>query len=102
MDGKDVTGEKGRIAYMPQQPALFPWRTVEDNVLLPEEREAPRKPLPGTCRWMERAGLSGFEKAYPHTLSGGMRRRFSARTDESAGSYVPGRTVQCIGCVNAQ
>ena len=77
MDGKDVTGEKGRIAYMPQQPALFPWRTVEDNVLLPEELRGTSK---ATAReharsWMERAGLSGFEKAYPHTLSGGMQQR---------------------------
>ena len=122
MDGKDVTGEKGRIAYMPQQPALFPWRTVEDNVLLPEEREAPRKPLPGTCpRWMERAGLSGFEKAYPHTLSGGMRQRaaflralmspqevmcldepFSAldaltRSDMRAGRSISGR-IRAVRC----
>ncbi|OIB00758.1 nitrate ABC transporter ATP-binding protein [Paenibacillus sp. LC231] len=77
MDGQDVTGEKGRIAYMPQQPALFPWRTVEDNVLLPEELRGTSK---ATAReharsWMERAGLSGFEKAYPHTLSGGMQQR---------------------------
>lgn len=73
MDGQDVTGEKGRIAYMPQQPALFPWRTVEDNVLLPEELRGTSKTTAreNACSWMERAGLAGFEKAYPHTLSGG-------------------------------
>ncbi|VTR61491.1 ABC-type sulfate/molybdate transport systems, ATPase component [Actinobacillus pleuropneumoniae] len=77
MDGQDVTGEKGRIAYMPQQPALFPWRTVEDNVLLPEElRGASKTAARENARsWMERAGLAGFEKAYPHTLSGGMQQR---------------------------
>lgn len=76
-DGVDVTGQKGLIAYMPQQPALFPWRTVEDNVLLPRElagmpKEQARE---DARRWMERAGLTGFERAYPHTLSGGMQQR---------------------------
>lgn len=77
MDGQDVTGEKGRIAYMPQQPALFPWRTMEDNVLLPEELRGTSKAAARehARSWMERAGLSGFEKAYPHTLSGGMQQR---------------------------
>ncbi|MEX3617879.1 ABC transporter ATP-binding protein [Paenibacillus glucanolyticus] len=77
MDGRDVTGKKGLIAYMPQQPALFPWRTVEDNVLLPEELRGTQKAVAraNARRWMERAGLAGFEKAYPHTLSGGMQQR---------------------------
>lgn len=77
MDGQDVTGEKGHIAYMPQQPALFPWRTVEDNVLLPEELRGTSKTAAreNARSWMERAGLAGFEKAYPHTLSGGMQQR---------------------------
>lgn len=77
MDGRDVTGKKGLIAYMPQQPALFPWRTVEDNVQLPEELRGTQKAVAraNARRWMERAGLAGFEKAYPHTLSGGMQQR---------------------------
>ncbi|WP_039838997.1 ATP-binding cassette domain-containing protein, partial [Paenibacillus sonchi] len=37
MNGKPVTGQRGEISYMPQQPALFPWRTIEDNVLLAGE-----------------------------------------------------------------
>lgn len=77
MDGQDVTGIRGRIAYMPQQPALFPWRTVEDNVLLPEELRGTSKAVAraNAREWIERAGLAGFEKAYPHTLSGGMQQR---------------------------
>lgn len=77
MNGTDVTGQKGLIAYMPQQPALFPWRTVEDNVLLPRELAGMPKEqaLEETRLWIERAGLTGFEKAYPHTLSGGMQQR---------------------------
>jgi len=77
MNGKAVTGQRGEISYMPQQPALFPWRTIEDNVLLAGEikgalhddsREEARA-------WLAKVGLSGFEKAYPHMLSGGMQQR---------------------------
>lgn len=77
MDGADVTGQKGLIAYMPQQPALFPWRTALDNVLLPQELAGmPREQaLENARRWIDRAGLTGFEQAYPHTLSGGMQQR---------------------------
>jgi len=77
MEGREITGEKGRIAYMPQQPALFPWRTIEDNVLLPEELRGTSKASARVHArtWMERAGLGGFEQAYPHTLSGGMQQR---------------------------
>ncbi|GAB6928508.1 ABC transporter ATP-binding protein [Paenibacillus sp. JCM 10914] len=77
MDGLEITGAKGRIAYMPQQPALFPWRTIEDNVLLPEELRGTSKAAARSQArsWMERAGLTGFEQAYPHTLSGGMQQR---------------------------
>ncbi|KTD83512.1 hypothetical protein UQ64_01880 [Paenibacillus etheri] len=77
MNGKIVTGQRGEISYMPQQPALFPWRTIEDNVLLAGE-------IKGTLRdgareearhWLAKVGLSGFEHAYPHMLSGGMQQR---------------------------
>lgn len=77
MNGKIVTGQRGEISYMPQQPALFPWRTIEDNVLLAGEikgalqdgaREEARQ-------WLAKVGLSGFEHAYPHMLSGGMQQR---------------------------
>lgn len=79
MDGQEITGQKGHIAYMPQQPALFPWRTVEDNVMLPEELRGVSKAeaREHAREWIERAGLGGFETAYPHTLSGGMQQRAS-------------------------
>lgn len=77
LDGRVINGERGHIGYMPQQPALFPWRTIEDNVVLDREvNGAPRREsLEEARRWMARAGLSGFEQAYPHTLSGGMQQR---------------------------
>ncbi|KAF6614705.1 ABC transporter ATP-binding protein [Paenibacillus sp. EKM102P] len=87
MHGQDVTGERGHISYMPQQPALFPWRTTLDNILLGQEN-APRKDAAAESRyvsererrkealqWLEQVGLGKFAKAYPHTLSGGMQQR---------------------------
>lgn len=77
MNGKEVTGKRGEISYMPQQPALFPWRTIEDNVLLAGEikgalQEGAREEA---RHWLAKIGLSGFEQAYPHMLSGGMQQR---------------------------
>ncbi|SMG44655.1 ABC transporter ATP-binding protein [Paenibacillus aquistagni] len=72
-----VTGETGHVSYMPQQPALFPWRTIQDNVILARELTGrSKKELRGeAASWLEKAGLQGYEKAYPHMLSGGMQQR---------------------------
>jgi ABC-type nitrate/sulfonate/bicarbonate transport system ATPase subunit len=77
MNGKVVTGQRGEISYMPQQPALFPWRTIEDNVLLAGEiKGALRDGAHEEARqWLAKVGLKGFEQAYPHMLSGGMQQR---------------------------
>lgn len=77
MSGKPVTGEKGSVSYMPQQPALLPWRSVEDNVILARELKgaARGEAREEARRWLAKAGLGGFETAYPHTLSGGMQQR---------------------------
>ena len=77
VDGVAVNDLRGRVGYMMQKDLLFPWRTVLENVLLglelkktplPEAREIAREHL-------NIYGLSGFENAYPRTLSGGMRQR---------------------------
>ncbi|HEY2493453.1 MAG TPA: ABC transporter ATP-binding protein [Paenibacillus sp.] len=77
MNGREVTGKKGLVSYMPQQPALFPWRTIEDNVILAQEVSGiPKNQAREEARhWISKVGLTGFEKAYPHTLSGGMQQR---------------------------
>lgn len=78
IDGKEITGTRGHISYMPQQNTLLPWRTVIDNVVLGMEvaggidrKEARR--IAG--QWLKRVGLAGYEHAYPHVLSGGMQQR---------------------------
>ncbi|MBW3096192.1 ABC transporter ATP-binding protein [Pseudohoeflea coraliihabitans] len=60
-----------------QDAALMPWRTVEDNIMLPldvldKKRGAFRAKVD---ELVDMVGLSGFEKALPGELSGGMRQR---------------------------
>ena len=65
--------------YVFQAPALFPWRTVLDNVLLPLEIHgvAADKSRSVALEQLARVGLSGFEGKYPWQLSGGMQQRVS-------------------------
>jgi NitT/TauT family transport system ATP-binding protein len=65
--------------YVFQAPALYPWRTVERNVMLPLEiMGVPRaERRERTQRWLEVVGLTGFERKYPWQLSGGMQQRVS-------------------------
>ena len=65
--------------YVFQAPALFPWRTVLDNVRLPLEIHgvAADKSRSVALEQLARVGLSGFEGKYPWQLSGGMQQRVS-------------------------
>ncbi len=81
VDGR--TPEEARLArrygYVFQAPALYPWRTIERNVMLPleimglpkaERQERARKQL-------ALVNLAGFERKFPWQLSGGMQQRAS-------------------------
>lgn len=62
-----------------QKPVLLKWRSIVDNVLLPIEilgldRQAY---YPKAMALLKLVGLEGFEKSYPHELSGGMQQRAS-------------------------
>lgn len=77
IDGRDITGKAGLVAYMLQKDLLLPWRTVLDNVILGLElqgvkkSQAKERALP----LLRKYGLGGFEESYPASLSGGMRQR---------------------------
>jgi NitT/TauT family transport system ATP-binding protein len=75
--GAEIESLRGRVGYMMQKDLLFPWRTVLGNVLLGlETRGVKRDQAEAKARdYLGKFGLSGFENAYPKTLSGGMRQR---------------------------
>lgn len=77
IDGDAASTRAGQSGYMPQQPLLLPWRTVEENVMLGfDVRHIPRKQAREEAREMlKRFGLAEFAQHYPATLSGGMRQR---------------------------
>jgi len=85
-DGERITGAEQkalhpglnrRIGYVTQDDNLLPWRTTIDNVLFPLEVQGT---LDDAARaraqeLIDAVGLTGFERYYPHELSGGMRKR---------------------------
>ncbi|MFT4174628.1 MAG: ABC transporter ATP-binding protein [Rhodocyclaceae bacterium] len=66
-------------AFVFQDAALLPWRTVADNAELLMELEgyAAAERHTRARSALELVGLAGFERSYPHQLSGGMRMRLS-------------------------
>ncbi len=75
--GEPVAGIDPRIGFVFQADALFPWRNVLHNVAAgPVFRGTSKADAYDLARsWIARVGLAGFEKHYPHQLSGGMRKR---------------------------
>ena len=77
VDGRKVTGPGPDRAFVFQDFALLPWANVLRNVsfglelrgVAKSEREAIAE------KYIRNVGLAGFEKKYPHQLSGGMRQR---------------------------
>lgn len=75
--GREVTAPGPDRAVVFQQFALFPWKTVKENIVfglkstkVPAEEVAQR-----VARFIAMMGLEGYEAAYPHQLSGGMQQR---------------------------
>jgi ABC-type nitrate/sulfonate/bicarbonate transport system ATPase subunit len=76
-EGCDVKGPELERGFIFQEHRLFPWLTVEENIRLAfaatkvgkqEQKDRVREQI-------QRVGLEGFEKAYPHQISGGMAQR---------------------------
>ena len=68
---------KNDLAYVFQHYTLLPWRTVAKNIAfgLQLRNISKSQRTQRTMELIEQVGLTGFEKAYPHELSGGMRQR---------------------------
>ena len=59
-----------------QDPTLYPWRTVRQNVALGLEARGLLRTQGGRVDdALRQVGLEGFDRAYPHQLSGGMAQR---------------------------
>ncbi|CAM5495646.1 ABC transporter ATP-binding protein OS=Streptomyces microflavus OX=1919 GN=Smic_72610 PE=4 SV=1 [Streptomyces microflavus] len=77
LGGERVTGPRHDIGYVFQRAALLEWRSALRNILLQAEiRRMPSARARGRADELIRmTGLTGFEDAYPHELSGGMQQR---------------------------
>ena len=77
IEGEEVVEPRASIGFVFQQPNLMPWRTVLDNVLFPTEilRTRSSRTAARARDLLSMVGLSGFERARPHQLSGGMQQR---------------------------
>jgi NitT/TauT family transport system ATP-binding protein len=75
-DGKPITGPFPSRVVVFQDPTLFPWRTVWDNVALGLEAQGIlKRQRHRVDAAINLVGLSTFRNAYPHQLSGGMAQR---------------------------
>ena len=77
IDGSPARIGREDIAYVFQQDALWPWRTIEKCVTFPlQMRGVPKAERTRRAHEvLELVGLDQFSKSYPHQLSGGMRQR---------------------------
>jgi NitT/TauT family transport system ATP-binding protein len=78
-DTAEAARRRRDIGFVFQDPALLPWRTSLQNVALPLEVAdgAKHRGKATPIELLELVGLEGWEHAYPHELSGGMRQRVS-------------------------
>ena len=74
-DGSVTKPSKGAFVF--QDSALLPWRTVQRNVELLMELDGTDNKKDKARKALEQVGLTGFENSYPHQLSGGMKMRLS-------------------------
>lgn len=76
-DGIPVTGPRADLCMLFQSASLFPWLTVLDNVLFGPKARGLLAPSTRdqAMQLLHDVGLQGFERHFPHQLSGGMRHR---------------------------
>lgn len=77
LDGKKISGVNKECGFVFQEYALFPWRTVKENIEFgPQVKGMTRNECERISRYfIDLVGLGGFENRYPHELSGGMKQR---------------------------
>ena len=75
IDGEPVKAPDPRRIFVFQERGVFPWLTVEGNIGFGLFRLARWERASRIAHYVKLVGLEGFEGAYPHELSGGMKQR---------------------------
>jgi len=75
IDGEEVRGPDPRRIFVFQERGVFPWLTVEGNIGFGLGKSSKAERERRIAHYVELVGLRGFEQAYPHELSGGMKQR---------------------------
>jgi ABC-type nitrate/sulfonate/bicarbonate transport system ATPase subunit len=75
INGIERKGPSRNGIMISQHGSVFPWLTVEENVIFGLLGASQRDKVELAQRYIELVGLAGFEGAYPHELSGGMLKR---------------------------
>src|SRR6187551_4135 len=75
IDAVALTGPSRNGIMISQHGSVFPWLTVQDNVMFGLTGASASEQMELAHRYIAMVGLSGFEQAYPHELSGGMLKR---------------------------
>lgn len=76
INGHEIKAPDPERGYVFQQGSLFPWLTVEKNIASGlKARGVYKEQKSDVAQYIELIGLNGFEKSYPHQISGGMAQR---------------------------
>jgi NitT/TauT family transport system ATP-binding protein/sulfonate transport system ATP-binding protein len=74
--GEPITAPGVERGFVFQQGALYPWATVADNIATGlKARGVYKQQKHRVAEFVDLVGLTGFEKSYPHQISGGMAQR---------------------------
>jgi NitT/TauT family transport system ATP-binding protein/sulfonate transport system ATP-binding protein len=75
IDGQPLAGPGPRGILISQQGSVFPWLTVQQNLMFGLEGRPLAEQRELADHYADMVGLKGFERSYPHELSGGMLKR---------------------------
>ena len=93
IDGVRADPRRHELAFVFQEPSLWPWRDVQSNIRIGLDIKGfPREEIDRRVREMvELVGLQGFETYYPYQISGGMKQRVAIARAFAAAAHLTRR-----------